>query len=130
MPVVGVWRTQLAGYKSKDRRARERALIASAQVAANAVKKGLRGGYTSGDFVTGRAMNSVTYEYPRWFGNELGIRIGTVLDYPLFWELGHHNLFTRKYERKEVWVPAILETREAQAAAFARVYIREMNRGN
>jgi hypothetical protein len=122
------WTSHLSKFKARDRAAREKALIAAAQVAINAVKTGLRGGYTSGDFVTGRAMNSVTREAPRMINGEMEIRIGTALDYPLFWELGHHNLFTRKYERKEVWVPAVIETSEAQAAAFARVYAREMRK--
>ena len=42
----------------------------------------------------------------------------------LYWELGHVNLYTRQYERMEVWVPAMAATKEAQGRAFARVLNR------
>jgi hypothetical protein len=49
--------------------------------------------------------------------------------YALFWEVGHHNLFTRRFERKEVWMPALLSTRAEQLAAYQRVYARFMGGG-
>jgi hypothetical protein len=54
------------------------------------------------------------------------IRVGTDVDYAAHWELGHENLFTGKFERKEVWVPALFRTANEQAAAFSRVFARFM----
>jgi hypothetical protein len=42
------------------------------------------------------------------------------------WELGHVNLFSRKFERVETWVPALFSTAQQQALAFARVFARFM----
>lgn len=78
------------------------ALTAAGYVYANEVKRALAGGYTSGDFVTGRVLNSVTVGEP--YGPY--IDVGTDLDYAQYWEIGHHNVFTRKYERVEIWEPA------------------------
>lgn len=44
----------------------------------------------------------------------------------LAWELGHHNVFTRRYERVEIWVPKAEESVPAARAAFARVMTRYM----
>lgn len=102
-------------------------LQAAGQVIVNHVKRGLRGGYTSGEFVTGNVINSVRMTEPerdrqgRWV-----IRIGSELLYAVFWELGHHNIFTRRYERVPVWVPAMVNYREEARAAYVRVYHRVM----
>jgi hypothetical protein len=78
-------------------------LTAAAYVYANLVKRALAGGYTSGDFVTGRVLNSVTIGEP----SGLYIDVGTDLDYAEYWEIGHHNIFTRRYERVMIWEPAL-----------------------
>jgi hypothetical protein len=106
--------------------ARDKALRASANVVVNRVKRDLRGGYTSGDFVTGASINAVRATDPMWDGNVRVIRVGTTLFYNLAWEIGHHNIFTRRFERKEVWLPAFTATAGQQAATFSRVYLREM----
>jgi hypothetical protein len=54
------------------------------------------------------------------------VRVGTKLIEPLYWELGHHNLFTRKYERREIWKPTAIATRKAIQNAYARVVQRVM----
>lgn len=36
------------------------------------------------------------------------------------WELGHINVFSRQFERKEVWVPAFRDNRTLIRMAYAR----------
>lgn len=120
------WTSNLAAFRARHARAVDAGLINAAEKVKSAVKRGLRGGYTSGDFATGLSVNSVTRSNPE---DEFGvrtIRVGTGLLYNLFWELGHRNRWTGKFERKEVWRPALEESREAAGAAFARVYARTM----
>jgi hypothetical protein len=104
--------------------ARKQALIAAATVLINDVKRGLRGGYTSGAFVTGNVIGSVTRDEPLVTATEGVVRVGTNVPYALYWELGHHNAFTRKYARKEVWMPAL----SAAAARMQDAYARTMRR--
>lgn len=101
--------------------AQDKALIAGATVLKNAVKRGLRGGYTSGDFVTGTAMNSVVLGPVERTGDGASIQVGTPLDYPMYWELGHLNLFTVNYERVPIWEPAYLDNRERVMETYDRV---------
>jgi hypothetical protein len=82
-------------------------LQAAAYVYRDEVMRALAGGYTTGDFVTGRAMNSVAISEPYDVDDDRAISVGTDLDYPMFWELGHHNIFTRRFERVEIWAPAL-----------------------
>lgn len=103
------------------------ALIAAAQVFINAVKRRLAGGYTSGDFVTGNVLNSVTRSEPEPAGmGGYALQVGTNLPYALFWELGHHNVFTRKFERVPVWEPAFLESQDEAATTYQRALQRFM----
>lgn len=101
------------------------ALIAAAQVIINAVKRRLAGGYTSGAFTTGNVLNSVTRSDPEPTGlGGYALEIGTNVPYALYWELGHHNVFTRKYERAPVWEPAFLESQGDAASTYERVLRR------
>lgn len=112
-----------------ERQARFNGLLAATQVLINAVKRGLRGGYTSGDFVTGNVINSVTRgETEEDSNGELTMRVGTNVPYALFWELGHHNTWTRKFERQPIWVPATTDNLEEIRAAYARAYIATLKR--
>ena len=118
------YRSNLPGVTAQMDRARDAALIASAQIVINEVKEKLAGGYTSGLFVTGNVLNSVTRTEPIDENGVRTIRVGTNVNYALFWEIGHRNLFSRRFERKEVWVPALLSTAQRQADAWARTYAR------
>ena len=123
------YRSNLASVTQRLNQARAAGLIAAAEVVVGAVKQGLQGGYTSGAFVTGHVMASVSRSEPMEDAEGAYILVGTDVMYALFWELGHQNLFTRKFERKEAWVPALLSTRAEQLAAFQRVYQRFMGGG-
>lgn len=121
--------SNFAAVRARMEQARDAGLIAMAEVVKTEVKLGLRGGYTSGAFVTGHVWNSVTRTDPVDENGVRVIRVGSDVSYALYWELGHLNLFTKKFERKEVWVPALYRTAPAQAAAFARVFERVMAAG-
>jgi hypothetical protein len=116
------YQSNLPAVTARMRRARAAGLIAAATVLINAVKRGLTGGYTSGNFVTGHVRASVTRSEPEIGPTDGHIEVGTDVMYALFWELGHINLFTRKFERVEVWMPALLSTREQIQAAYARAF--------
>lgn len=90
-------------------------LTAAAVVVENQAKRNVRGGFKSGEFVTGNIMNKITHQVDR---KRMVAEVGTTVDYGAFWELGHHNTFTRKYEREEWLKPAMTKTtREQQRAA-------------
>ena len=114
---------------SAGRRALPPALIAAGNVGRNAIRRALRGGYYSslgnhGDWVTGNSLNHVTLSDPVVRPNSGYITVGTDLLYNLYWEVGHHNLFTRNYERDERWAPAWREANQPMTQAFVRVYRR------
>ena len=56
-------------------------------------------------------------------------KVGTNKLPALFWELGHHNIFTRQYERVQLWVPTALANVERMRANFAAVVARVMGTG-
>lgn len=123
------YQSNLPAVTDRLKAARSAGLLAAAAVVENKVKEGLRGGYKSGAFVTGNVMASVNHSEPSEDAGGAFILVGTDVMYALFWELGHLNLFTRQFERKEVWMPALLSTRAEQFAAFQRVYARFMGGG-
>lgn len=117
------WVSHLAEFRARDERAQKAALVAAALVYENAMKRALTGGYKQGTFVTGRVRSSVTHSDPYLLGGtQWAIRVGTNVLYALFWELGHMNLFTRRYERVEKWRPTAVEQRVAIAKRYAAVY--------
>ena len=122
------WTSNLPQFLKDESEAERLGVIAAAYVLVNAVKRSLRGGYTSGNFVTGGVINSVTRGQPFRDGMGWTIEVGTNLMYALFWEIGHHNLFTRKYERVEKWRPAFMDSREAMRAAYSREWQRRMQK--
>jgi len=120
------YKSNLPQVRSQLRQATDAGLLAAAAVVENRVKEGLRGGYTSGRWVTGNVMASVNHSEPDIGPNGAFILVGTDVMYALFWEVGHQNLFTRKFERVEVWMPALLGTRAEQLAAYQRAFGRVM----
>lgn len=119
---MAAWRSNLPQLMRAMDDAAQKGLLAAAYPVSNQVKRNLKGGYTSGDFVTGASVNHVTIGQVFREGNGWAIRVGTDLLYNLFWELGHHNIFTRKFERVEKWHPALVDSRFESAQAFNRVY--------
>lgn len=122
------------GYRNAFERAIAIALTAGGRVIQNEIRRALRGGYLSslgnkGQFVTGASVAHVTLSEPRVEGGKWLVSVGTDLDYNLFWEVGHHNIFTRHYERDEKWVPAFRRSRALALSTFHRIMTRELRRG-
>lgn len=113
-------------------------LVAGGAVLTDAVKDELRGGYTTGDFVTGNNINSVYATDP---ATEAGVRVVRVTTrqtdppYPWWWETGHFNLWLSeasggalasqvgtqrqgRFVRVEKWRPASEKSADAVAQAF------------
>ena len=115
--------------ESALRRAQDAGLVAAGVLYQNRMKVALRRGYTSGDFITGRSVNAVARTNPSDApGGGRGVRVGTSLMFNLYWELGHINLFTRRYERVEKWRPTLLDSRADIQREYARVFGLVMSR--
>jgi hypothetical protein len=118
-------------FAQRHARATDAALEAGAQELINGLKDtkplGLTQGYTSGDFVTGDNVNAI-FMTPVSAGPSGAkfILVSTDSPYALYWEMGHVNAFTRKYEREERWYPTLIRKDEDIFAAYARVYKRFM----
>ena len=120
------WTSNLDQFLRDQDEAERMGVIAAAYILVNAVKRALKGGYTSGAFVTGHVINSVTRSAPFREGMGWSIKVGTNLDYALFWEIGFNSIFTRRYERVEKWRPAFMDSRPEMVAAYARTWERAM----
>lgn len=124
------WVSHLDEFRRRHERASKAALIAAALVYENAMKLALTGGYKTGAFVTGRVRSSVTHGEPYPLGPaQWAIRVGTNVLYALFWEIGHINLFTKRYERVEKWRPTLVEQRVHIAQKYSDVYRALMGSG-
>jgi len=117
-----------AQVEARMAQAEDDALFAAAQVYRNAMTKALLGGYTSGRFYSGMqgVAGSVAVSTPQRDPGGAFIVVGTNVTYAKFWELGHLNLFTGKYERVEKWRPALEQEAPNILATYARVYGRLM----
>ena len=93
-------------------------LVAAGEVVKTEVKRRLAPGYTSGAFVTGHVLGSVTRTAVSVVGGVHVLHVGTNVDYALFWEVGHANVFTRKFEHQPRWAPAVAAVRAEALRAF------------
>lgn len=111
-------------------RAVDAGLTAMAETYATAVKRELARGYTTGAFVTGHVLNSVTVQRPTTESGTRTVHTGTPVDYALYWELGHQNLFTGRFARHPIWLPTLLATLGQQRAAFEAAFVGVMQGGS
>lgn len=104
------------------------ALFAAGLVYRNAMTTALQNGYTSGDFDHGMAgiAGSVAVSEPQSDAAGQFVSVGTNIIYGKFWELGHYNIFTRRFERVEKWRPTLASESENMAAKFAAVLTARM----
>jgi len=109
------------------------ALIAGAQVYIDGLKEekpeGMHGGYTSGAFFTDTSLESIKMTDP--YNTSSGgrnVSVYTDVDYMMFWEEGHDNLFTRKHEQERRWEPTLHRKQEDMYLAHARAYAKAFNR--
>ncbi len=132
----------LLAYREASRKATD---AAAALYEGNVKKRFFQGYYTSQKFrSTAQIVQHVQRERPIWtqdgwtsfVGIPKGItvqltRLGktrpyTVGEIALAWELGHHNLFSRRYERVEIFKPVALSSVDAIGKAYARVLVRSL----
>jgi hypothetical protein len=120
-------------FRERHERATQAALRAAAQELINGLKEpkplGLRGGYTSGAFVSGNLLGSITPTDPQKDKGGWHIFVGTDVEYAVFWdrERGHYNIFTRKVERQERWKPTLIRKMDDINEAYGRTYRRFMS---
>jgi hypothetical protein len=114
--------------EARMRQAEADALIAAAQVYRNAMQESLQGGYTSGRFYSGMQgiAGSVNVSEPVPYPDGTSVTVGSNVVYGKYWELGHLNLFTGKFERVEKWRPTLEQEAPAIIARFHHVYARLM----
>jgi hypothetical protein len=119
-------------FATRHRKATDDALVASAQELINGLKDpkplGLRGGYTSGAFVTGNLLGSIQATDPYTDKGVRAILVFTDLAYAEYWdrERGHYNIFSRRQEQESRWKPTLRRKDEDILAVYARVYRRSM----
>lgn len=122
------------------KKARNNGMIAAAALLQKAVRQGLQGGYTSGAFANNWNVAHVFVGNLIQRTNGTEIHVFTDLKYPLYWELGHVNLFIdgRIYvggskrespiRRKEVWSPAFHDSHQEQMDEFGDAFRRVMEK--
>jgi hypothetical protein len=57
-----------------------------------------------------------------------GVKRGKAWMVPLYWELGHYNVFTRRYERREIFRPTGVDSTPALGAEYGKVVTRYLAR--
>jgi hypothetical protein len=93
------------------------------------VKKAHNAYYTSQAFrSTAQIRQSIRRVGPTMGRDGWEARVGTNKMIALYWELGHRNLFTRKYERVRLWEPTAIQNIGRMRVTFARVVARMMTR--
>jgi hypothetical protein len=112
-------------------RAVQAGLVAAAVLFSGAIKEKLLHGYWSGDFVTGATAASVQISPPFRFGEggAWAVRVGSNEMITLYWEMGHFNLFMRRYIRVEFWRYTLEEQGAAMGLAFKDAFDRVMAEG-
>lgn len=114
----------LSAVRSQMEAARDGGLIAAGEVYRTALKEDLRGGYTTGNFVTGETAATIQRTDPYDSPAGRAVSVFTTHKPALYWFAGHINLFTRKFERVDKWTPALNRSTPEQLAAFERVFAR------
>jgi hypothetical protein len=83
--------------------------------------------YTGGRFrSTLQVKQSIRKLLPYRVGGGWETVVGTHLIEALYWELGHRNTFTRKYERVRLWVPTAEANVARMRTTFATIVKRMM----
>jgi hypothetical protein len=57
-----------------------------------------------------------------------GVKRGKAWMVPLYWELGHYNVFTRRYERREIFRPTGVDSTPALGVEYGKVVTRYLAR--
>jgi len=130
----------LKQYRDASRMALD---AAAALYEGNVKKRFFQGYYTSQAF---RSTAQVAQHISRGWFSIVGIPDGqlakprgkkvkppktptTVGKIALAWELGHHNIFTRRWERVPIFKPVAIDSAKAMIDTYNRVLNRYMERG-
>jgi hypothetical protein len=112
--------------KDRYREASRMALVAGGALLVREIKKAHGDSYyKGGKYRTGQVRQSIKKTRPFWMNGWM-IQVGTKLIFPLYWELGHRNKFSGKYERVRIWTPTYLAQVQAIQAEFAATLKRYM----
>lgn len=110
-------------YRAALGKASEAGLRAAAQVYATDVRERLAHGYKAGTFATGEDAASVEITGVEATPGTLPIiRVGSQDRRTFWWEMGHVNHFTKKYERVEHWREAMNESKTAMSEAYTEAF--------
>lgn len=93
-------------------------LVAAALQYQAQLRPKLQRGYTSGNFTQGIQAAAVQVSDVERRGDRWRVVVGTNEMISLYWEMGHQNLFTRRYERVEYWRETMVEETPAMHALF------------
>ncbi|HXE60750.1 MAG TPA: hypothetical protein VN607_08575 [Gemmatimonadaceae bacterium] len=116
---MSTYTSRTSEIAARLRQAVDAGLTASAETYRTEVKRRIAPGYTSGAFVTGHVLGSVVRSAPDSEGPGVRvIHVGSNVDYALFWEVGHQNLFMRRFAQHQIWAPALADTADARRTAF------------
>lgn len=97
-------------------------LKAAAIIVLDKIVARLEEGYTTGFWVTGKVAQTVRRHRP----GPKAVKITCPNPVAVAWELGHFNVFTRQFERVEVFRPATEESAAEVAVEFARRYVEKL----
>lgn len=109
-------------FKAAHPKAVQAGLGAAAQVYAKEVKEYLKRGYSTGDYATGKAAESVVVSEPFQEGGEWCVRVGSNDRVTLYWEMGFVHVGSGRFDRVEHWQFALDESGPAMQTAFANAY--------
>lgn len=128
MPVTVVDRSSAVPARWDD--ASRRGLDAAARHLKTEIQKAFGSDYYKGGRFrsTLQVKKSIRHLAPYKTADGWESTVGTKFIEALYWELGHRNTFTRKYERVQLWVPTATDNVDAMRATFARVVARIMGR--
>lgn len=113
--------------RDRYREAARLGVDAAANTLEREVKKAHNAYYTSQAFrSTAQIRQSIRRVGPTSEAGGWASRVGTNKMIALYWELGHRNLFTRKYERVRLWEPTAIQNIKRMQDTFARVVARYM----
>jgi len=116
---------ELTDRSNEFQSAYDRAAYTALSATARHLKQQVQYSFVSKNYYKGGAFRS-TLQIVQSIGYKPPVRgmkgwetvVGTKHIVALYWELGHHNAFTRKFERVEIWKPTMLRERQAMRAMF------------
>lgn len=112
--------------QDRYREAARKGLVAGGALLVREIKKAHgKSYYKGGKYRTGQVRQSIKKTAPFWLNGWI-LQVGTKLVFPLYWELGHTNRFSGKYERVQIWQPTYLQNVTAIQAEFGATLKRYM----